>query len=206
MADVVLVHGLWYRAWSMRVLAGRLSADGWLCRTFSYPTRKRTFAENASSLAEFCRGLRAEELHFVAHSLGGLLVLEMLRNEPGVATRRIALLGTPLHGSGVAARSTRIPGGKFLLGLAGEALVAGAGIIPPGCETGMVSGTRPHGLGRVTGGLQGPSDGTVSVAETVAEGLADRIELPVTHTGMLVSFQVARQCSHFLTHGRFEHD
>ena len=205
MADVVLVHGLWYRAWSMRVLAGRLSADGWRCHTFSYPTRKRSFAENASSLEEFCRGLHSKELHFVAHSLGGLLVLEMMQNDPALAAGRLVLMGSPLHGSAVAARSTRIPGGKFLLGLAGEALITGNAAIPPGCEVGMVAGTRPHGLGRVTGGLQGPSDGTVSVAETVSEGLSDRIELPVTHTGMLVSFQVAQQCSHFLSYGRFRH-
>ncbi len=203
-ADVVLVHGLWYRAWSMRVLAGRLSTDGFRCHAFSYPTRKRGLDENAALLAGFCSNIRAPELHFLGHSLGGLLITQTLRANPHLPPGRVVLLGTPLRGSAVAARSTGLPGGKFLLGLSAITLAAGAAVPLPDRDTGMIAGTRPHGLGRLTGGLAGPNDGTVSVSETVSDALRDRIELPVTHTGMLVSFRVAEQASHFLAHGRFD--
>ena len=61
------------------------------------------------------------------------------------------------------------------------------------------------GLGRVTGSFEGPNDGTVAVAETVSEQLSDRLELAVSHTGLLFSGEVARQSAIFLAQGRFEH-
>ena len=53
--------------------------------------------------------------------------------------------------------------------------------------------------------LPRPNDGAVAVAETVVEGAADRIELPVSHTGMLLSPAVAREAGRFLARGRFGH-
>jgi pimeloyl-ACP methyl ester carboxylesterase len=205
MGEVVLVHGLWYRAWSLRVLAHRLAAAGRRVHRFSYPTRKRDLAGNAAALAGFCRRLRAGELHFVAHSLGGLVLLHMLWREAQLPPGRIVLLGTPLTGSAVASRSIALPGGAFLLGLAAETLARGHGHGFGGRQAGMVSGTRPLGIGRFTGALHGPNDGTVAVAETLHEGLADRVELPVTHTGMLMSPRVAAEAAFFLENGRFRH-
>ena len=204
MAEVILVHGLWYRAWSLRVLAGRLQAAGFRASRFSYPTRHQDLDRNAVALAEYCQAMPTSNMHFIGHSLGGLVILRMLaavwRPPPG----RLVLLSTPLQGSSVARRSIRLPGGKFLLGKSARALQQGAPGIGPDRETGMIAGTRRCGLGRLTGGLQGANDGTVSVRETQADGLADRTELPVTHTGMLVSSAVAAQVAFFLSHGHFE--
>ena len=205
MADVVLVHGLWYHAWSMRVLTRRLAATGLQASCFSYPTRKQDLRQNAASLAEFCNSIQTNELHFIGHSLGGLVVLQMLQSARHLPPGRIVLLGTPLRGSLVVEKSTGLPGGKFLLGLSAAALTAGASRLAADRETGLIAGTRPFGLGRLTGGLAGPSDGTVSVSETGSDQLADRLELPVTHTGMLVSSRVAAQSAFFLSHGHFEH-
>jgi hypothetical protein len=69
----------------------------------------------------------------------------------------------------------------------------------------MIAGSRGVGLGLLLGGPGGPGDGTVAVAETRAEGLADHLVLPVTHTGMLFSRAVVRQAGEFLQAGRFDH-
>jgi len=201
--EIILVHGLWYRAWSMRVLAGRLASSGFAVRSFSYPTRTRSPGENAAALQRFVLASAAERRHLVAHSLGGLIVLEMLAATPALPPGRLVLLGVPLQGSATAGRVLGWPGGRFLLGEAAAVLSGGAECAAMARETGMIAGIRPVGLGRLAGGLDPPHDGTVSVRETRSNLLADSIELPVTHTGMLVAREVADQAAHFLETGRF---
>ena len=113
-----------------------------------------------------------------------------------------------MRGSLSARKARRVPGGRRLLGAARPTLEAG--IAGPaagreiGREIGMIAGSRGIGLGLLLGGVGGPGDGTVAVAETRAEGLADHWVLPVTHTGMLFSRAVARQACRFLKTGRFD--
>jgi pimeloyl-ACP methyl ester carboxylesterase len=202
-AEVILVHGLWYRAWSMRVLRRRLELAGFGVRSFSYPTRTSTPETNAEALRDFAVARPASQLHFVAHSLGGLLVLLMLRKTQVLPPGRIVLLGSPLRGSAVARRISDWPGFGFMLGQAADLLCSGSSTLPPDRPTGMIAGVRPVGLGRFAGRLDAPHDGTVSVAETESVDLAARIELPVTHTGMLVSRAVAEQAACFLHEGCF---
>jgi len=202
--EVVLVHGLWYRAWSMRVLRERLEAAGFAVRCFSYPTRTRVPVDNAADLHEFARCAKSSEQHFVAHSLGGLVTLAMLYAAQDLPPGRLVLMGTPLQGSAVARRIARWPGGSWFMGKASEVLGRGDPTPSPGRETGMIAGVKPFGLGRLSGAAAGMHDGTVAVHETRSDVLTDRIELPVTHTGMLVSSEVARQAAYFLQVGRFD--
>ena len=70
-------------------------------------------------------------------------------------------------------------------------------------DVGVVAGSVPVGLGRVAGRFDGPSDGTVAVAETELEGARDHIVLPVSHTSMMIYRQVADQAGAFLKRGEF---
>jgi hypothetical protein len=75
-----------------------------------------------------------------------------------------------------------------------------------GRDIGVVAGNYPFGLGRIFAwNLPMPNDGAVTVAETQVAAACDRIELPVTHTGMLISRRVAFQTAAFLRDGRFDH-
>ena len=76
--------------------------------------------------------------------------------------------------------------------------------VPSGCQVGVIAGMRQVGLGRMVVQLEGANDGVVRVEETRLPGLADHRVLPVSHSGMLLSRQVARQCALFLRHGKFE--
>jgi hypothetical protein len=67
----------------------------------------------------------------------------------------------------------------------------------------MIAGNRSIGLGRLFGQSAMDSDGSVSLSETQAPGLSDRVILPVSHTGMLFSPVVALQVCNFLAAGRF---
>ena len=113
-------------------------------------------------------------------------------------------MGSPLDGSAVARRTRKVPGAEKLLGEIQSTLEHGYEYLPPDRETGMIAGSRAFGLGMLVGGAGKPGDGTVAVRETLATGLKDHLVLPVTHTGMLVSAEVARQASNFLKSGRFD--
>jgi hypothetical protein len=128
----------------------------------------------------------------------------MLNENPGLPPGRVVLIGSPLDGSAIARRSQRIPGTEKLVGQVKKALESGYGQLPPGRETGMIAGTRSIGLGMLLGGPGKPGDGTVAVAETRTTGLKDHLLLPVTHTGMLYSSEVARQAACFLRSGSFD--
>jgi len=200
---IILIHGLWFRAAFMRALARRLEAAGFPVVPFNYQSTGQALDLSAAQLGAFCAEQAAEGAHLLGHSLGGLLILRMLQQGGWNAPGRLLLLGTPLQGSAVARRARAWPGMSRLFGHADEALSGGLQTWPQGREVGMIAGTTPFGLGVFTGGLPRPNDGTVTVAETCDARLTARLELPVTHTGMLYSKAVAEAAVGFLREGRF---
>jgi pimeloyl-ACP methyl ester carboxylesterase len=204
-AEIILVHGLWFGSWAMASLGRKLRARGLSCRSYSYRTTGDGLDEHAAELWKFVQAVPADSIHFVAHSLGGLVTLRMLEKFDGIAPGRVVLLGSPLGGSITARKAGKVPGAEKLLGDVRSALHEGYGQIPPDRDTGMIAGTRGIGLGMLVGGVGGRGDGTVAIRETRMPGLADHIELPVTHTGMLYSKKVAHQAARFLRSGGFEH-
>ncbi|NNL94242.1 MAG: alpha/beta fold hydrolase [Xanthomonadales bacterium] len=199
--EIILVHGLWYGRGSTFLLKKRLRKLGFSVGTFSYSSIFREPADVARQLQR--RLPEGRDVHLVGHSLGGLIILQMLarRDEPFGA--RVVMLGTPLKGSVVARRMARLPGLRQLLGRSAAVLQNGAH--PPGghTEIGMIAGTAGHGLGRVTGAIDGHSDGTVMLSETRHPGLAAHLQVSAGHTGLLFSAEVAVQIAHFLSDGRF---
>ena len=202
-AEIVLVHGLWFGSWAMAVLARRLRKLGVPVRRINYRTTRGELAEHAERLHDFSMQSGARTQHFVGHSLGGLVILKMLTEYGDVAPGRVVFLGSPLHGSRVARKANRIPGMRALLGKIQDELEQGFHAFPGGREAGMIAGSRPVGLGMFVGGLDGPGDGTVALAETRAPWLRDHRVLPVTHTGMIYSRTVAEQTARFLETGAF---
>jgi len=200
---VILVHGLWFGAWALRPLAHRLRHAGFAPHCFHYRTTRGGIQDHARALREYIESFAGPRPHFVAHSLGGLVTLHMLEEAMGVVGRRVVLLGSPLGGSVAARKSARLPGGTRLLGGAAEALERGVKALPAGYDIGVIAGSQPVGLGLLLGGTAGPGDGTVAISETVAEGLKEHRILPVTHTGMLYSKDVAREVVCFLRTGNF---
>jgi len=200
---VVLVHGLWYGAVSLGLMARRLEARGLECHCFSYPTVRRSIAESARRLHRYSRGLSADTLDFVGHSLGGLVILRMLDEYGDLPGGRVVLLGSPVSGSAVARRIADWPIARGLIGRSGQILKSGFAHAPAGRETGTLAGTKGMGLGRAIERLKRPHDGTVSVSETRLPGSAVHLQIPVSHTGLVLSAKVAAATATFLSQGRF---
>jgi pimeloyl-ACP methyl ester carboxylesterase len=174
---IVYVHGLWLtgiEGFFLRRRLGRaFEADTY---AFGYPSVRLSLAANASTFSDFLTGIKADTLHIVAHSLGGLVTLKTFESAAASALPpgRLVLLGPPLQGSLTARRVAGLPFGETILG-----------------------------LGRLTGKHSTASDGTVFVEETQLDGATDHLQLRVSHTGLPFSKEVAVQCGAFLRDGRF---
>ena len=208
MKSVILVHGLWYGRPGMLPLARRLKKLGWTCELFGYSSVFSGPGQNVKRLAERLSRLQKNgeggPLHLVGHSLGGLVILKMLAEEDaGAADGRIVLLGSPLNGSAVA---RRMMGHRLLrpwVGRAAELLDAGLENLPGDRDIAAIAGTSSLGAGQLFADLDKPHDGTVTVAETKAPGLAAHLELPVSHSGLVLSGKTAKAVDVFLRTGGF---
>jgi pimeloyl-ACP methyl ester carboxylesterase len=205
---VVYVHGLWLTGIEGGILRKRLAKDlsAETC-AFSYASVNSSMAANAQALAKFLSGLRADTLHLVGHSLGGLVILKLF--EGGDADRlppgRIVLLGSPLNGSRAARNLARLPLGKKILGrgVEEELLSLRERRWQGQRELGVIAGSLAVGLGRLVGVGGAPSDGTILVDETRLPGIRAHLVLKVSHTGLPFSPTVARQTGAFLSSGDF---
>ena len=201
---VVLVHGLWVSARNMGLLQHRLNAAGFQARAFSYPTVQGAPRLNAMELNSFCRDLDTPVLHFVGHSLGGIVLRHLFHNYPDQRPGRVVTLGTPHQPSSAARSLSRLRPGRLALGRSvHEGLLGGAPPWGARRELGSIAGTLRLGLGTLVPGIPEPSDGTVAVAETRLEGMTDHITAPVSHLGLLLSRRAANYTIHFLRHGHF---
>jgi pimeloyl-ACP methyl ester carboxylesterase len=205
---VVYVHGLWLTGLEGSLLRRRLKRDlAAETRAFSYPSVRSTVTANATALAEFLLKMRADTLHLVGHSLGGLVILKLFENGDGasLAPGRIVLLGSPLQGSSTALKVARLPFGKAILGHGvHEELLSDVSRRWNGeRDLGVIAGSLSIGLGRLVGTQGAPSDGTILVEETQIEGISEHLVLKTSHTGLPFSAEVARRTGAFLRFGSF---
>jgi hypothetical protein len=206
-ATIVLVHGLWMSGFQLKVLQHRLeSAGNFRVVPYSYPTVSGGMADHARGLLELAGKQRVDELHFVGHSLGGLVILRALELTDDLPPGRAVLLGTPSQGSRAAQGVARVvPFGKAILGAAvnTECVDCTPREYKGHRDVGVIAGSMGVGLGRLFATLPGDHDGTVLVEETYLPGSKDHIVLSISHTGMLFSTAVAEQAACFLRQGAF---
>lgn len=201
---VVLVHGLWTGPWAMAWLARALAARGFRVFRFGYASVRASLKDNAAELARFAAEIDAPVVHWLGHSLGGIVIFRALA-AGGARHGRVVMLGSPLRGSAAGARLARLDTGRAMVGrsvLEWLAAPASRWTLPQ--DLGIIAGTTSMGLGRlVVPGLPKPNDGAVSVAETRIAGAREILDLPVSHSGMLLSSRVARHAANFFRHGSF---
>jgi pimeloyl-ACP methyl ester carboxylesterase len=189
------------------VLRRRLARDsGMKTHAFHYRSVAGSMSDIAMRLGDFVRRLPAERVHFVGHSLGGIVIYRTLEQVTDLPPGRVVFLGTPAVASRAALGvAERLAFASKILGrcIAEELLTEQTRRWQVGRELGIVAGTRPVGLGQFFGPLDGDSDGTVAVSETRLPGATDFITMPVGHMGLLMSARVARQTCRFLKEGRF---
>jgi pimeloyl-ACP methyl ester carboxylesterase len=204
---VVFIHGIWMTGAEMLFLRRRLSQCGFDCFSYRYQSLRRSPRENATHLNQYLQEIRAEVIHLVAHSLGGIVLLHLFDQYPEQKPGRVVMLGTPIRGSQVAEKMAASKWTQHLLGRSVErGLLGDAPRWQVDRELGIIAGTEGIGIGKVfmMGKLQEPNDGTVRLAATYTSGLADHRALPFSHHGMLFARPVATAVCRFLQTGKFD--
>jgi hypothetical protein len=183
---------------AMQLLAMRLARLGYRPRIFAYRGRS-PFDSNVERLALFPEN---QSSHFIGHSLGGVLILEMLNRHPEVKASSALLLGAPVRGCLAGRRFGRHHAGRWMMGACGPLWEEREAAWRRDVPLGVIAGTRPIGLGRAFGRLPGENDGVVCVSETTVDGMAARALVPQGHSLLIVSGQVGRLVEGFLDSGR----
>jgi pimeloyl-ACP methyl ester carboxylesterase len=205
---VVYVHGLWLSGNEAGILLRRLSRElNAKTRAFSYSSVTSTITDSAQALGKFLTEQRAETLHLVGHSLGGLVILKLFENGGGqrLPPGRIVLLGSPLNGSRAALNLARLPFGRKIMGrgVHEELLTQRQRRWAGQRDLAVIAGNVGIGLGRLVGVHGAPSDGTIFVEETRLPGISQHLVVRISHTALPFSSVVARQTAAFLSHGSF---
>ena len=203
---VVYVHGLWMPGGESLLLAHRLAREFDLqVHAFPYSAATWSMEEITAQLQSFVGSLEVPAVHFVGHSLGGLVIYRFFERYPEQPPGRVVFLGTPCVESRAAVGAARLRFVSALMGpsVADELLVPRERSWTFGRPLGLIAGSQSIGLGQFLAGFEEDCDGTVGVSETRLPGATDHVVLPVSHMGMLVSPRVARETGMFLTNGRF---
>ena len=203
----VFVHGLWLTGAESLLMRRRLAAShGYQCHSFTYRTVANSMEPVVERLAQFVSRIDAERVHFVGHSLGGLVLYRYFERVQDGPPGRVVFLGSPTVKSRTAEKVGRLPLLSSLIGrLVTEELVSASNTREwrSPRELGCIAGTRPMGLGRFFANFDEDSDGTIGVSETKLPGHKAHVTMPVSHMGMLASRAVAAQIGEFLMNGRF---
>ncbi len=208
--SVVLLHGLARTDRSFSKMETALVDAGYDVVNFGYPSRSNdieTLAEEVipKALSQVKAG---NQIHFVTHSMGGILIRQYLGKKPIENLGRVVMLGPPNKGSQVVDKLQDVPGFELINGPAGMQLGTGEMSVPSqlgpaNFEVGIVAGTRSINLILSTM-LPSPDDGKVSVENTKLEGMADHIEVPVAHPFLMTNQRVIDQVIRFLETGKFD--
>jgi pimeloyl-ACP methyl ester carboxylesterase len=189
---------------AMALLAARLSRAGYEPHVFPYRGRS-PFRANCERFARFVqRTLRGRSAHFIGHSLGGLLVLEMLNAHAEIPVSSAVLLGAPARGCLAGRRFGTGPLGRWMMGACGDLWLEHEAAWSREAPLGVIAGTLPIGLGRAFGRLAGPNDGVVRVEETAVRGMTAQALVPTGHSLLILSSSVETLVERFMATGRFE--
>lgn len=208
---IVLLHGLKRTRRSMDKAGRLLAGYGYKIINIDYPSTQQaveTLALHCIGQAmKECKAAKVDRVHFLTHSMGGILIRYYLSVEPIEKLGRVVMLAPPNRGSEIV---DKLGGWRLFYLLNG----------PAGLQLGTDHHSLPNRLGRVdfeAGVIAGDktanpllsllfqdaNDGKVSVARTQVEGMRDFIVLPYSHTFIMRRERVILQALHFIQQGYF---
>jgi pimeloyl-ACP methyl ester carboxylesterase len=209
---VALLHGLARSDASMNPLAEALQRKGYFIVNEPYDSRAHGIEELAAQTVPAaiarCEAEDARPLHFVTHSLGGILVRQYLATHPHPRDLgRVMMLSPPNQGSEVVDAMKNVPGFGLFGGPAGRALGTDPESLPRRLppvdfELGVIAGTASINP-LFSALLPGKDDGAVSVTSARVEGMQDFVLVPRSHTYIMKSDDAIDQALWFLETGHF---
>ena len=214
---VIVLHGLGRTRSSLSGMAEFLEQNGdYTALAVSYPSTMAEVEEHAKSLGKVIENLEGiDEIDFVAHSLGNLVIRRLLYDQLNNSShhtvdpriKRFVMLGAPNNGAQLAVAISRNSLAREWIGVPGRELADGwadlsTRLATPPCKFGVIAGGKgdAHGYNPL---LNGDNDLIVTVEETRLRGARDFLRLPVMHTFMMDDPRVQTATLSFLDHGYF---
>ncbi len=206
---VILLHGLARTNSSMTALEKKLVDQGYHVINDGYPSRDAPIEELAeiaiAPALEKCNDYN--EINFVTHSLGGILVRQYLSQNDIPKLKHVVMLGPPNQGSEVVDKLNKVPGFHFVNGDAGLQLGTGELSVPnklgpANFDVGIIAGTQSINLILSTF-IPGTDDGKISIESTKLKGMNDHIEMATSHPFMMKNEEVLKQVTYYLSNGKF---
>jgi cyclophilin family peptidyl-prolyl cis-trans isomerase/pimeloyl-ACP methyl ester carboxylesterase len=209
---VIVLHGLLRTSASMETMAEAIEEAGFTAINIDYPSREYPI-EMLAPMAigkglVLCESAGAiDKIHFVTHSLGGILVRNYLSDHDIPRIGRVVMLGPPNQGSAAVDELGEMPGVEWVNGPAGRQLGKGDESVPLGLgpaefELGIIAGNRS--IDPITSAvLDDPDDGKVSVADTILEGMNDFVVVEHSHAFMMRMQKPIELTIRFLQTGSF---
>jgi triacylglycerol lipase len=209
---VILLHGLGRTPLSMKRLEWTLRRENYRVINLAYPSTRISVEDAANHwLGHVLREQTTDptvKIHFVAHSLGGIVLRQYLSNHQIENLGRVVMLAPPNQGSELADRLRNNSLYQLATGPAGQQLGTDDAslpkkLAPPNFELGIIAGDRSLNP-LFSAWIPGPDDGKVSVRSTQTPGMQDFLVVHRTHTWMAWSREVNLTVSQFLRNGSFE--
>ncbi len=209
---VIVLHGMGRTKYAMRKVEKELVVAGYTVWNRSYPSTQKPIevlaVEHISKGLAFCRRAQAEKIHFVTHSLGGILVRYYLQDKPIEKLDKIVMLSPPNSGSEIADNLKDIRLYQWMMGPAGQQLGTDANSLPNTLD--RIDAT----VGIITGNstsdpwfspfIPGEDDGKVSVKSARLEEMTDFLVVEAGHTFIMSNRSVLEQIRYFLEKGTFK--
>ncbi len=212
---VVLLHGMGRTSRSMDKMQNRLAAEGYHTVNLDYPSTSKMIEQIAEShfpeAYEQCLQFEPSSIHFVSHSLGGIVLRTVFKDQKPEKPGRVVMLSPPNQGSVAADKLKEWWLYRWLYGPAGQQLTTDDDshpnqLGPVDYPVGIITGDRYYffdfWLSRMIPGID---DGKVSVENARVDGMSDFLVVHETHPFIMEADYVLSETVYFLQNGKFRH-
>jgi triacylglycerol lipase len=206
---VILLHGLCRTSASMAKMASALTIAGFVVENINYPSRTQSIANlSYSAITPALKALQScAKIHFVTHSMGGILVRSYFSRYKNDNLGRVVMLGPPNQGTELVDRLGKLWLFQRINGPAGNELSTSPDstpnqLGPVGFELGVIAGDRSiNWINSLI--IPGKDDGKVSIDRTKISGMKKHITIHATHPYLMKNKTAIQATLRFLQTGRF---
>lgn len=206
---VILLHGLIRTSSSMEVMEDALLKEAYIVHNIDYPSRHFPIEKLAKDVREQVAALTESDdtIHFVTHSMGGILVRTIQKEIPLENIGRVVMLSPPNQGSELVDSLGSFSLFDWINGPAGSQLgtepddyIASLG--PVDFELGVITGDRSiNWINSII--IPGKDDGKVSTEHAKVEGMQDFMVIHATHPYIMKNDEAVKATIRFLKSGSF---